>query len=98
MDWKRRLEAEKKKIYGDYNNRQIETFEKTHKIIQTKEKIGELLKNIFLKTDVHYRYEIVVPMFGYGIPKSENLFNMATKITELGISNIFSVGCGNAFF
>lgn len=98
MDWKRRLEAEKKKIPGDYNNRQIKTFEKTDKIVQTKEQISEFLKNIFLRTDVYYRYENVVPMFGYGIPKVENLFNMVTKITELGISNIFSVGCGNAFF
>tara|TARA_B100000787_G_scaffold169879_1_gene162692 strand:+ start:1783 stop:2424 length:642 start_codon:yes stop_codon:yes gene_type:complete len=44
------------------------------------------------------RFLNIVPIFGYGIPKFENLNGLSEKITELDISNIISVGSGCGFF
>ena len=44
------------------------------------------------------RFQHIVPKFGYGIPKFENLVGLSDKITELGVTNIISVGSGCGFF
>ena len=101
MDWTNRIQLEKEKIecvYGKWSNRPIKIYDSTYSSdILTKEGIEKLIDRIYLKTDFFYRMYAVVPLYGYGIPKAENLFKLNDKLIELDIKKILSIGAGNAF-
>jgi hypothetical protein len=101
MDWYNRIQIEKEKIegiYGEWSNRPIKIYDSTYKgIILTEEGIEKFIAKIYLKTDIFYRMLAIVPIFGYGIPKAENLFKLNDKLIELNIKKILSIGAGNAF-
>ena len=45
-----------------------------------------------------FRYDIIVPRFGYFVPQPKNLFSFVDHLKQSEILNIISVGAGYGFF